>query len=225
MTAFSLLTKNNINSPDIIEDHKVPDIISSMDQIHSFPSYAKGQKRPLPDRVYSNIQPSKKIKQQASYMKYKPHYEMSKEELTEWKREQRKIRNRQSAAASRQKVRNHIEALENQLHFLQHKYEAVVDKLKKYEPSFDESIILNRNRGVISPSISPSPESQTNNNIIKSSITTVDCSDEPKLVEEVEKELNYHTECINKSNNFMYDGISDDEELGEFLSYAFSESQ
>lgn len=223
MTAFNLPLKDNLNRSKIAVDHKLPDTISSMDQIYSFPSYAQGQKRPLPDRVYSNIKPSKKIKQQASYKKYKPNYEMSKEELTEWKREQRKIRNRQSAAASRQKVRNHIEALENQVQFLQHKYEAVVDRLKKYEPSFDESIILNRNKGVVSPSTSPSPVSQTNNNINKSSL---DCSDEPKLVEEeVEKELNYPVECIDKSNNFIYNGISDDEELEEFLSYAFSESQ
>lgn len=213
MTAFSLPAKNILTPPDIL-DPKLCETVTSLDQVYSCPPYVPGQKRPLPDRVF--IQPSKKIKQPVSYMRYKPNYEMNKEELKKWRREQRMIRNRQSAAASRQKVRNRILDLENQVQFL-------VDRLKKYEPSFDESILLNQNKGVVSPSTSPYPISP---DINTSSMKNVDCNDELRLVnksaaEELDKPLEY----IDESNNFIYDGISDDEELEEFLSYAFSESQ
>lgn len=220
MTAFSLPTKNILTPPEIL-DPKLCETRTSLDQVYSCSPYVPGQKRPLPDRVF--IQPSKKIKQPVSYMRYKPNYEMSKEELKKWRREQRMIRNRQSAAASRQKVRNRIIDLENQVQFLQHKYGAVVDRLKKYEPSFDESILLNQNKGVVSPSTSPYPISQ---DINTSSLTNVDCNDELRLVDEsAAEELDKPLEYIDESNSFIHDGISDDEELEEFLSYAFSESQ
>eukprot|EP00520_Triparma_pacifica_P010705 CAMPEP_0118667952 /NCGR_PEP_ID=MMETSP0785-20121206/20074_1 /TAXON_ID=91992 /ORGANISM="Bolidomonas pacifica, Strain CCMP 1866" /LENGTH=213 /DNA_ID=CAMNT_0006562467 /DNA_START=203 /DNA_END=844 /DNA_ORIENTATION=- len=54
---------------------------------------------------------------------------MSKEELSAWRKNQRRLRNRQSAAASRQKQKDRIEELEAEV-------ESLKTRLKFYEKSF-----------------------------------------------------------------------------------------
>ena len=93
----------------------------------------------------------KGIKKQA---RYEPVIPMSKAELTKWRKEARRVRNRESAAASRRKTRERIEELEGQVETLEHKYCAALKRIaeleetKKITPS------------AVSPPLSPKPQQQ-----------------------------------------------------------------
>ena len=60
---------------------------------------------------------------------YTPDVNMSKEQLTAWRREMRRVRNRESAAASRRKVRDRIEELEEEVNVWKKRYAEVMAKL------------------------------------------------------------------------------------------------
>lgn len=60
---------------------------------------------------------------------YNPDIAMTKEQLTSWRREMRRVRNRESAAASRRKVRDRIEELEDELAVWKKRYCEVVSRL------------------------------------------------------------------------------------------------
>lgn len=58
---------------------------------------------------------------------------MSKEEEAEWRKEARRQRNRESAAASRNKVRNRIQELENEVEGWKTKYELLMKRIELLE--------------------------------------------------------------------------------------------
>jgi len=64
---------------------------------------------------------------------YEPDVEMTKEQLTAWRREARRVRNRESAATSRMKTKNRITELEEEVNDYKSKYEAALQKLAEYE--------------------------------------------------------------------------------------------
>ena len=66
-------------------------------------------------------------------IQYNPDVPMSKEELTAWRREMRRVRNRESAAASRRKVRDRIEELEDEVKTWKERYAEVMVKLSEAE--------------------------------------------------------------------------------------------
>lgn len=66
-------------------------------------------------------------------IQYNPDVPMSKEELTAWRREMRRVRNRESAAASRRKVRDRIEELEEEVKTWKERYAEVMVKLSEAE--------------------------------------------------------------------------------------------
>lgn len=70
------------------------------------------------------------IKKQARYV---PTVNMTKEELTLWRKEARRVRNRESAAASRQKTQNRIAELEEEVGTLTKKYEAALRRIVELE--------------------------------------------------------------------------------------------
>lgn len=69
--------------------------------------------------------------------KYQNHYEpenpMSKEEAAEWRKQARRKRNRESAAASRNKVRNRIMELEDEVEEWKNKYSTVLKRIEYLE--------------------------------------------------------------------------------------------
>lgn len=69
------------------------------------------------------------------------HYEapssMSKAELSEWRKQQRKERNRASAAASRMKTQTRIMELEGEVGVWKAKYEDMQDKMMKLQRQVD----------------------------------------------------------------------------------------
>ena len=76
----------------------------------------------------SNDKGNKKIQ-----IQYNPDIPMSKEQLTSWRREMRRVRNRESAAASRRKVRDRIEELEEEVAVWKKRYQEVTARLGKAE--------------------------------------------------------------------------------------------
>ena len=70
------------------------------------------------------------IKKQA---RYEPGVPMTKEELAKWRKEARRVRNRESAAASRAKTKERIEELESQVSVLEAKYDAALRRIAELE--------------------------------------------------------------------------------------------
>jgi bZIP transcription factor len=70
------------------------------------------------------------VKQQARYV---PAVPMNKTELTLWRKEARRLRNRESAAASRQKTQGRITELEAEVGALTTKYKAALKRIVELE--------------------------------------------------------------------------------------------
>mmetsp|Transcript_35133 Transcript_35133/g.71064 ORF Transcript_35133/g.71064 Transcript_35133/m.71064 type:complete len:228 (-) Transcript_35133:884-1567(-) len=66
-------------------------------------------------------------------LRYDPDEPMTEEQKAEWRKEQRKARNRASAAASRNKTRARIEELETEVDNLQNMYAAAVRRIAELE--------------------------------------------------------------------------------------------
>jgi hypothetical protein len=58
---------------------------------------------------------------------------MNREELKAWRKEARRVRNRESAAASRKRTRDRIEELEGQVQVLEDKYSAALQRIAELE--------------------------------------------------------------------------------------------
>lgn len=66
-------------------------------------------------------------------IRYDPDIPMNKEQLAAWRREARRVRNRESAAASRQRIRNRITELEEELDSWRSKYNQAIERLEHLE--------------------------------------------------------------------------------------------
>jgi hypothetical protein len=65
--------------------------------------------------------------------RYEPEVPMARAALSEWRKQARRVRNRESAAASRQKTRDRIEELESEVAELHDKYEAALKRIAQLE--------------------------------------------------------------------------------------------
>lgn len=68
-------------------------------------------------------------------IRYDPSVPMSKDQLAAWRREARRVRNRESAAASRQRIRSRINELEDELDDWKDKYAKAMERLQALEQS------------------------------------------------------------------------------------------
>lgn len=73
------------------------------------------------------------IRKVNKYNRYEPGVPMAKEELKKWKKEARRVRNRESAAASRRKVNGRVAELESQVGDLRAKYEEALRRISELE--------------------------------------------------------------------------------------------
>lgn len=72
-------------------------------------------------------------------IRYDPDVPMSKEQLAAWRREARRVRNRESAAASRQRIRNRITELEDEVADWKSKYAEAMERLQTLETASKSS--------------------------------------------------------------------------------------
>ena len=66
-------------------------------------------------------------------IRYDPSIPMEKEQLAAWRREARRVRNRESAAASRQRIRGRITELEDELDVMKQKYERAMQRIQQLQ--------------------------------------------------------------------------------------------
>jgi len=64
---------------------------------------------------------------------YNPEVQMTEKQLTQWRREMRRVRNREAAAASRKKVRDRIDDLENRASKWRSRYEDAINRIGEAE--------------------------------------------------------------------------------------------
>jgi hypothetical protein len=64
-------------------------------------------------------------------IKYEPSVAMPKEQLAAWRREARRVRNRESAAASRQRIRDRIDELELEVTEWKSKYSEAMNRIQE----------------------------------------------------------------------------------------------
>jgi hypothetical protein len=96
----------------------------------------------------------KVIKSSTKYQnRYVPGVPMTKEEEVEWRKEARRQRNRESAANSRNKVRNRIQELEHEVVEWKTKYESLMNRIDLLERLNSSSRNLSS-----TPSISDAPQ-------------------------------------------------------------------
>jgi len=96
--------------------------------------------KPSPEQILESIRKKKPhitgIKKQS---RYDPGVTMTKEELKAWRKEARRVRNRESAAASRKKNREAIDKLEVQVKEVQSKYDAALQYILDLEEKLKQS--------------------------------------------------------------------------------------
>ncbi|KAL3780721.1 hypothetical protein ACHAW5_010246 [Stephanodiscus triporus] len=102
----------------VLKKRKVPDDDQHLQSSGPEPLEAK-KKSPLFNRPQNFYAP--------------PTVPMSKEELSQWRKEQRRERNRESAAASRNKTRSRIEELEGEVESWKIKYQDMEAKVRCME--------------------------------------------------------------------------------------------
>lgn len=68
-------------------------------------------------------------------IRYDPEVPMDKDQLAAWRREARRVRNRESAAASRQRIRNRINELEDEVGEWKTKYSQAMERLATLQQS------------------------------------------------------------------------------------------
>ncbi|KAL7470153.1 hypothetical protein ACHAXS_010389 [Conticribra weissflogii] len=98
---------------------------------------------------------------------YAPPKPMTKDELSAWRKEQRRERNRQSAAASRDKTRARIEELEGEVARWRHMYDDLRRKMANMERHIEFLSKFHPGIGCVSPGqpdaqVSPLPPPQQN---------------------------------------------------------------
>jgi hypothetical protein len=100
------------------------------------------------------------IKRQA---RYDPGVKMTKEELTAWRKEARRVRNRESAAESRNRTRGRIKELEDQVEALTTKYQGALKRIVELEAAAavtDNDAVVNPTLPLNSQVISPCPSAE-----------------------------------------------------------------
>jgi chromosome segregation ATPase len=70
-------------------------------------------------------------------IRYDPEVPMDKDQLAAWRREARRVRNRESAAASRQRIRSRIDELEDEVGEWKAKYQQAMERLASLQQSIN----------------------------------------------------------------------------------------
>jgi hypothetical protein len=90
-----------------------------------------------PEDVPSDTSPPRQSKPSIrgikKHARYDPGVPMTKDELVAWRKEARRVRNRESAAASRKRTRDRIDELEGEVSEIKSKYSAALERIMQLE--------------------------------------------------------------------------------------------
>ena len=101
---------------------------------------AKPEKKPPKKRKFDEaktMDAESVDSQKKTQIRYDPDVPMDKEQLAAWRREARRVRNRESAAASRQRIRNRINELEDEVGQWKAKYSQAMERLAALQQSVE----------------------------------------------------------------------------------------
>ena len=105
----------------------------SSDEAYPYSNTTKSKNEFCTTNKVEEEQTSERRQLQKKQNKYIPDRPMSSEEMKAWRKEARRLRNRQSAAASREKIRNRIVVLEAEVENWKSKHELVMEKIRSIE--------------------------------------------------------------------------------------------
>lgn len=152
-----LTTQRLVSLPDVVDS-------VSLEEIRSNEPQPPLKIRRVSSTDDADSDSSSKSEEKKTQMKYDPppNMQMSKEETAAWRREQRRKRNRESAAASRQRQRDRIVELEEELEQWKEKFASLAAKMKELEDAPTKtteavvsSDVVVKDLSVVSPSTSP----------------------------------------------------------------------
>lgn len=138
--ALEVATTSSTNIPDYEEGHvkKARRVSDCLEPVNSSASLISSEPITPTVIVTTTVKKTVTTKKKVStkkkpQMKYDPDVPMSKEEAAAWRREQRRKRNRESAALSRQRQRDRIGDLEVEVDEWKTKVESIMERIKKLE--------------------------------------------------------------------------------------------
>ncbi len=102
--------------------------------VASKPEKKPPKKRKFDESLDSETEQEREERKKAQ-IRYDPEVPMDKEQLAAWRREARRVRNRESAAASRQRIRNRINELEDEVGQWKIKYTQAMERLAALQKS------------------------------------------------------------------------------------------
>lgn len=130
-TAAALARKRRIELRSLQRGSDLSDDQSTLSSESSQSKRARIEEDILVDPITFKRKPSiTGIKKQS---RYDPGVNMSREELREWRKEARRVRNRQSAAESRSRNRDQITELGSEVDVLKSKYAAALQRIVELE--------------------------------------------------------------------------------------------
>eukprot|EP00543_Licmophora_paradoxa_P005156 CAMPEP_0202447430 /NCGR_PEP_ID=MMETSP1360-20130828/6188_1 /ASSEMBLY_ACC=CAM_ASM_000848 /TAXON_ID=515479 /ORGANISM="Licmophora paradoxa, Strain CCMP2313" /LENGTH=166 /DNA_ID=CAMNT_0049064515 /DNA_START=14 /DNA_END=514 /DNA_ORIENTATION=- len=105
------------------------------------------KKRKIPKNEQSEMMNNGAIKttvitndKKKTQIRYDPETPMDKDQLAAWRREARRVRNRESAAASRQRIRDRINELESEVEDWKKKYMEAAAQLEDIQHGVDTDL-------------------------------------------------------------------------------------
>jgi hypothetical protein len=168
----------------------------------------------LPDDVASSGQQRKKpsIRGIKKHARYDPGVPMTKEELVAWRKEARRVRNRESAAASRKRTRDRIQELEGEVAAIKSKYSAALQRIVELEAantavhgttSLPSLTSFPQDASLVSPcaSTTSSPQLDSTPSLSPQDSFTLIDGEERQSNQEMAQKYNQHiTEMISRPN-------------------------
>lgn len=138
-------SKDNEDNEDDLESHDYDeddedDNDSWTSSFHKSKSDCGGSSRSRKKPRLTELSLIRGVKKQA---RYEPEVPMTKEKLAAWRREARRVRNRESAAASRNKTRLRIDELEGQVTALQSRYDTALQRIAELERQNSSTSLMN----------------------------------------------------------------------------------
>ena len=100
----------------------------------------KEEKKPPKKRKMDEAAKARAASEEAkrkTQIRYDPEIPMDKDQLAAWRREARRVRNRESAAASRQRIRSRIDELEDEVGQWKVKYQQAIERLASLQQSIN----------------------------------------------------------------------------------------